>query len=209
MFKDRAEAAEQLAERLSRYQGGHTLVLAIPQGGVEVGHYLAKNLRAHLSPVMSRRLPDPLEPGTGFGAVAEDGCLVIDKDIYKWLSTAEINAIKKEQNRLIKKWVKDFRQGKPLPEMPGQTVILVDDGMATGFTMKAAIAVCRKKGAQKIVVAVPVAEESAAREIEQLVDETIVLEVLDSSRGGGESYVIWPDVPVERIQEILRFWESE
>jgi len=208
MFKDREEAGKQLAESLENYRSQGVLVLAIPRGGVEVGFQVARHLRADFSILISRKLPYPDNPEAGFGALAEDGSAVILQEASLWVPEEKIQKIISEQTEEIKRRVKVLRKGKPLPEISGRTVILVDDGLAMGSTMRAAIELCRKKYAKKIVVAVPVAGRRVAREIDKLVDETIILEVPEFFQAVAQVYLNWYDVPDEEVIEILRKWEK-
>lgn len=208
MFKDREDAGKQLAEVLEKYKGQRVLILAIPRGGVEVGYQVAKQLHADFSILISRKLPYPDNPEAGFGALAEDGSAIILKESSLWMPEEKIQKIILEQTEEVKRRVKVLRKGKPLPEISGRTVILVDDGLAMGSTMRAAIELCRKRNAKKIVVAVPVAGRRVAREIDKLVDETIILEVPEFFQAVAQVYLNWYDVPDEEAIEIMRKWEK-
>lgn len=211
MFEDRKDAGEKLAKALGKYlprqQAGKdkkVLVLAIPKGGVEVAYQVAKYLNADFSLIISRKLPFSDNPESGFGAVAEDGSVFIHEDATKWLSKEEINKIKKEQIKEIKRRIKILRGDKPLPKISERIVILIDDGLATGSTMRAAIELCRKKKAKKIIVAVPVAGRDVAEEIGELVDEIIVLEKPEFFQAVAQVYKNWYDVFDEEVIEIMK-----
>ena len=176
MFKDRKDAGEKLARALEKYKNKEVMVLAIPIGGVEVGYQVAKYLNASFSILVSRKLPFLDDPEAGFGAIAKDGSTFIFKDTVHWLSKEIIDEIIKEQKQEIKRRIEVLRHGKLLPEIKDKTVVLVDDGIAAGSTMQAAIMLCKNKGAKKIVVAAPVSGKDVSEEIEKLVDETIILE---------------------------------
>jgi putative phosphoribosyl transferase len=208
MFKDREDAGKRLAESLENYRDQGVLVLAIPRGGVEVGFQVARHLHADFSILISRKLPYPDNPEAGFGALAEDGSAIILKEASLWVPDEKIQKIILEQSQELKRRVKVLRKGKPLPEISGRTVILVDDGLAMGSTMRAAIELCRKRNAKKIVVAVPVAGGRVAHEIDKLVDETIILEVPEFFQAVAQVYLNWYDVPDEEVIEILRKWEK-
>ena len=207
MFKDRKEAGEKLAKALEKYKSKKVLVLTIPRGGVEVAYQVVKYLKADFSLLISRKLPFPDNPESGFGAIAEDGSVFINKEAARWLSEKEINRIKKEQIQEIKKRIKILREGKPLLEISGETVILIDDGLAMGSTMRAAIALCKKKKARKIIVAVPVSGKDVAEEIGKLVDEIIVLEKPEFFRAVAQVYRNWYDVPDEEVIKIMKKWK--
>ena len=177
MFEDRKEAGEKLARTLVKYKDKDAYVLAIPKGGVQVGFEIAKFLNAELSILIARKLPLPDEPEAGFGAIVEDGSTFISEYAYKYLPEDTIEKIKQEQIQEINRRINVLREGKPLPDIKDKTVILVDDGLAMGSTMQAAIKLCRNKRAKKIIVAVPVAGVDVAENIGKLADEIAVLEM--------------------------------
>jgi putative phosphoribosyl transferase len=204
MFKDRKDAGEKLASALSRFKGKSLIVLAIPRGGIEVGCVVAQALKAPFSSLVARKLPFPDEPEAGFGAIAEDGSAVLLDGAGSWLSKESIDRIKNEQIREIKRRVALLRGGQPLPDIEGKTVILVDDGLAMGSTMLAAVAYCRNKKADKIVVAVPISGEDAARLVGNAADVLIILEKPAYFRAVAQGYENWYDVPDEEARNILR-----
>lgn len=204
MFKNRKDAGEKLARALENYRAENPLILAIPRGGVEVGLQVAKELGADFSLIISRKLPFPDSPEAGFGAIAEDGSTFIFKDAHYWLSETSIERIEKEQIAEIRRRVKALRGGKPLPEIKGRTVILIDDGIAMGSTMMATIELCKNKGARKIVVAVPVAGREVAAEIRKKVDDLVVLEIPRYFRAVAEAYENWYDVSDEEVLDLLK-----
>lgn len=209
MFKNREDAGQKLAEALEQYKDQGALVLAIPRGGVEVGFQVARNLRADFAILISRKLPFPDNPEAGFGALAEDGSTVILKEPSRWISEEEIKEILKEQSEEIRRRVKVLREGKTLPVITGKTVILVDDGLAMGSTMRAAVKLCRKRNARKIVMAVPVAGDRVAREMAEIVDDIVILEVPKFFRAVAQVYSNWYDVSDEEVLEILEEWGKQ
>lgn len=204
MFEDRKDAGEKLAKALERYRNKKALVLAIPKGGVEVAYYVAKYLNADFSLLISRKLPFPDNPESGFGAIAEDGSVFINKEAAQWLSKEEIEKIKKGQTQEIKRRIKILRGDRPLPEISGRTIILIDDGLAMGSTMRAAIELCKNKKAKKIIVAVPVSSKEVKQEISKLVDEIIVLETPDFFQAVAQVYKNWYDVSDEEVINIMK-----
>jgi putative phosphoribosyl transferase len=209
MFKDREEAGKKLALALDGYEGQGVLVLAIPRGGVEVGYQVAKRLQAEFSILVARKLPYPANPEAGFGALAEDGSAIILKESSWGLTEEEIGNIVREQAEEIRRRVEVLRKGKSLPEISGRTVILVDDGLAMGSTMRAAVELCRKRNAKKIIVAVPVAGGRVAAEMDQIADEVVVLEVPESFYAVAQVYLNWYDVPDDEVIEIMKKWENQ
>ena len=204
MFEDRKDAGNKLAAALKEYENKNVLVLAIPKGGVEVGYQVARGLKADFSLLVARKLPFPDNPEAGFGAIAEDGSTFIFEDAARTLSEEQIKRIKEKQEEEIARRIAVLREGKPLPKISGRTVVLVDDGLAMGSTMKVAIRLCQKKNAKKIVVAVPVAGESVEREIGKIVDEIIVLEKPEFFRAVSQAYRNWCDVSDQEVIEVMR-----
>ena len=209
MFNDRKDAGEKLARALTTYKDKNPLILAIPRGGVEVAYHVAKYLNADLSIIVSRKLPYPDNPEVGFGAVAEDGSTFVLRDAERWLSKKTIDRIVKEQKQEIKRKISVLRKGRPLPEIIGKNVILVDDGIAMGSTMRASIMLCRNKKAGKITVAVPVSGEDVEEEIGKMVDEIIVLEKPVFFQAVAQVYYYWYDVPDREVVEIMEKWKCE
>ncbi len=204
MFNDRRDAGERLAKALEKYKDKGALVLAIPRGGVEVGYYVALYLKADFSIVVSRKLPYPDNPEAGFGAVAEDGSLFIFKDALGMLSEDQVSLIIEEQKKEISRRIAVLRNKEPLPEIKNRLVILVDDGIAMGSTMRASISLCRNKGAKKIIVAVPVSGKDAYLELEKTADEVVVLERPEVFQAVAQVYRDWYDVRDTEVLEILK-----
>jgi predicted phosphoribosyltransferase len=209
MFDDRKDAGEKLGRALHKYKNKGVLVLGIPRGGVLVAYQVAKCLHGDLSLIVSRKLPFPDNPEAGFGAVAEDGSTFLFEDAETWLPQVTINRILREQQKEAERRVTVLRKGRPLPPIGGRTVILVDDGIAMGSTMRAAIQTCRNQKAGKIVVGAPVAGPDVAKEIARMVDELVVLEKPPFFRAVAQVYRYWYDVPDEEVIEILDRWEKE
>jgi predicted phosphoribosyltransferase len=213
MFKDRQDAGRKLARALEAYQDQDVVVLAIPRGGVEVGYQVAKHLDADFSLLIARKLPYPDQPEAGFGAVAEDGSTVILRDAARWVSDETIETIVEEQRQEIERRVAVLRQGEPLPELEDRTVILVDDGIAMGSTMRAATKCCRRYNAGTIVVAVPVAGREVADEIggaqDALADQVVVLEQPRFFRAVAQVYERWYDVPDSEVTAVMERWRRD
>ena len=203
MFENRKDAGEKLAKALDQYRGKDVLVLAIPRGGVEVGCQVARYLDADFSQLITRKLPFPDNPEAGFGAIAEDGSTFVFKDAAMWLSRGIIDRIVEEQSFEIQRRIEVLRKSEPLPDMSNRTIILVDDGLAMGSTMRASIMLCRNKKVNRIVVAVPVAGREVAEEIGKIVDDLVVLEIPDNFMAVAQVYRNWYDVSDEEVLEIL------
>jgi putative phosphoribosyl transferase len=209
VFGDREDAGQQLARALGHYLNRDALVLAIPRGGVEIGYAVAELLNADLSLIVTRKLPYPDNPESGFGAVAEDGSVFLYPDAAAHVSADDIQRIKDAQHREIERRIAVLRDGQPLPEITGRIVILVDDGIAMGSTMRASIELCKHEQAGRIVVAVPVAGERAIREIRPLVDEMIVLESPPFFRAVAQVYERWYDVSDREVLELVARWRRD
>ena len=203
MFRDRRDAGRQLGQALLDYKEKNPLVLAIPRGGVEVGYEAARILAADFSLLVCRKLPYPDNPESGFGAIAEDGSLYINEAAAASLPEQLIERIIDEQTHEIERRIAILRNGEPLPDIKGRTVILIDDGIAMGSTMHAAVSLCRKRGVEELVVAVPVAGAHAIREFEQIVDRLIVLESPPYFYAVAQVYENWYDVSDEEVLEII------
>ncbi len=203
MFRDRKDAGKRLGEALSGYRNQNPLVLAIPRGGVEVGYEVAKALQADFDLLICRKLPYPDNPESGFGAIAEDGTLFINEAAAAYLSEGTILRIIEEQKREIERRIERLRGGRPITPVEGRTVILVDDGIAMGSTMTAALRMCRKRGAKRIVVAAPVAGARTIAYFSQVADDVVVLESPPDFYAVAQVYEKWYDVGDEEVLEIL------
>jgi predicted phosphoribosyltransferase len=176
---------------------------------VEVGFEVASYLNANFTILVSRKLPFPDNPESGFGAVAEDGSTFIIESATSWVGKKWVAKIIEEQRREMERRIGVLRKGKPLPEIAGRSVILVDDGIAMGSTMRASIALCKKQGAGEVIVAAPVTGESTAAEIGKLVDEIVILEKPALFRAVAQVYRNWYDVSDEEVLEIMGKWEKQ
>jgi predicted phosphoribosyltransferase len=203
MFVDRKDAGIQLGKALESYRDQDIIILAIPRGGAEIGYQVATALNAQLSLIISRKLPFPDEPEAGFGAVSEDGSSWLIPGHEAWLRRSIIEEIITRQMAEIRRRVEVLRGGRDLPDIKGMIVILVDDGVAMGSTMRASVACCRNLGAAKIVVAVPVTGENTARELEMIADEVLILEKPRYFQAVAQVYENWYDVSDGEVLEIM------
>jgi predicted phosphoribosyltransferase len=209
MFRDRAEAGRRLGEALSHRRGEEgLLVLAIPRGGVEVGYEVARSLGSDLDLLVCRKLPYPFDPESGFGAVAEDGTVYINPRAKIPLSEEEVLEILRRQREEIRRRIEVLRGGRPLPPLEGRPVILVDDGIAMGSTMHAALEMCRHRRVASVTVAVPVAGPYSIREFSALADELVVLESPPDFHAVAQVYAHWYDVSDAEVLEIMRRWHE-
>jgi predicted phosphoribosyltransferase len=203
MFIDRADAGRKLAVALEKYRDRNALILAIPKGGVQVGYEIAAHLHAEFSIVITRKLPFPDIPESGFGAIAEDGSLFLAEPVESIFPQDVFDVIVQQQRDEILRRIRVLRKGKPLPELRDRTVILVDDGIAVGSTMRASIRICRNQRAKTVVVAAPVSSRTVKNQIAAEVDDIIVLETPPGFRAVADAYRNWYDVSDEETIQIL------
>lgn len=208
MFRDRVDAGRRLARALEKYRGRGALVLAIPRGGAVVGDEVPRHLGANFSLIVSRKLPFPDTPESGFGAIAEDGSVFIHEAAARWVTREAAEEIARAQRREIGRRIESLRGGRPLPPLKGRTVILVDDGIAMGSTMRAGIMLCRQAKAGRVVAAAPVAGPDVAREIAREADEAVILEIPEDFHAVAQAYDDWYDLSDEEVMEVMRRWEK-
>ncbi|MDY0039407.1 MAG: phosphoribosyltransferase family protein [Desulforhabdus sp.] len=209
VFDDRLEAGRVLAEMLAPQHRAapETIVLAIPAGGVPVGIQISKDLQIDFDVVIVRKIQIPGNTEAGFGAMTPEGSLFLNEELLSYLnlSPAQIEA----QKNLVKKDLEErnrlFRKGSPFPDLSGKTVILVDDGLASGFTMMAALDTAKRRGAAKIVVAVPTAPLRSIERIEPLADEIYCANIRETAYFAvADAYRNWYDLTREEVLELLR-----
>ncbi|MCX6354933.1 MAG: phosphoribosyltransferase family protein [Candidatus Aureabacteria bacterium] len=208
MFENRIDAGKKLAKALEGYRDRDPLVLAIPRGGALVGYEVAKHLNARFSLIIARKLPFPDNPESGFGAIAEDGSTFLFKAASGWLSESAIREVIRRQKIELQRRIDVLRRGKALPEVKGKVVILVDDGIAMGSTMRASIMLCRNRKAKKIIVAAPVAGPDVAEEIRRMADEAVILEKPAFFQAVAQVYRNWYDLTDEEVLEVMDRWEK-
>ncbi|MFD2247952.1 phosphoribosyltransferase [Pontibacter ruber] len=209
MFRDRKDAALQLAKALEKYKGTGAIVLGIPRGGAETAYYVAKHLDAELSLLVSRKLGHPMNPEYAIGAIAEDGSIYINKGAEAGISQEAIDEIVAQQKKEIERRINILRKGEPLPELKSKTVLIVDDGIATGSTVFAAITMCRHKGAGKIVVAAPVSGKDKLKQLQHVADEVVILEMPDFYHGVSQVYEIFYNLSDEEALEFMEKFKKE
>lgn len=180
MFKNRTEAGKKLALRIAALhpefqKNGEVIVLALPRGGVPVAFEIAKKLSAPLDLILTHKLGAPGNPEFAIGAVAEDGSVYLDPYSLPIASDRYIEGEKKQQLVEIKERIKKYRGGRVLPALRSKTVILVDDGIATGATMRVAVLLSKKTRAKCIIIAVPVLPPDTLAVLKKYVDEIIYL----------------------------------
>ena len=187
-FRNRREAGRLLAQQLNRYKGDdNVIVLALPRGGVPVAFEIAQELKAPLDVFVVRKLGVPWHPELAMGAIAGDGVEVLNGDVVTAYNIPPhvIRAVAERETEELNRRLKQYRGDRPVPRLTGRTVILVDDGLATGSTMRAAVEAVRQENPRAIVVAVPVAAVSTCDELRAEVNDIVCLRTpLDFSAVG-------------------------
>lgn len=206
LFRDRSEAGQRLAEKLTAYANrGDVLVLALPRGGVPVAYEVARSLRAPLDVFLVRKLGVPGREELAMGAIASGGIRVLNKSIVNALGVApeEIEAVARQEQQELERRQQAYRDDRPPLHLRDQTVILIDDGLATGSTMRAAVAALRQHGPARIVVAVPVAAPATCAEFESLADEIVCVETPEPFRAVGLWYDDFSQTSDTEVYELL------
>ncbi len=175
VFENRYDAGRQLAAKLTGYKSQSVVVLAIPNGGVLVALGVALALEADFNLIISRKIPLPLSPEGGFGAVTDDGTIILNEEVVKktGLSQQQITYQVSQVRAGIRQRSLLYHKDRPPPVVSGKTVIIIDDGVASGFTMMAAVESVRHRRAREIVVAVPVASAMALKQLEKVADKVV------------------------------------
>lgn len=204
-FTSRSEAGEKLAEKLEEYKSPHTLILGIPRGGVVVAASLAKKLGVLFDVLSVKKLSAPHNPELAIGALAPDNVSYIE-----WRFAGNVGADEaymkgeiEQKGQELKKQEKLFRKGRKPLNIKHKTVVLIDDGVATGSTMEAAIKWAKKKKAHKIAAAIPVAAPDTVKRIKPEVDELVVLEEPTDFRAVGQFYENFQQVENETVVSLL------
>src|SRR5438876_8348534 len=206
LFQDRREAGRQLAERLADYRDRpEVLVLALPRGGVPVGFEVAKALGAPLDVFLVRKLGLPGHEELAMGAIASGGVRVLNEEVVNTLRVSDevINAVAKKELRELERRERLYRGDRPAPDVQGRIVILVDDGLATGSTMRAAVQALRQQQPARIIVAVPVGAAETCSEFQNEADETVCAQTPEPFYAVGLWYSDFSQTTDEEVHELL------
>ena len=205
-FRNRLEAGQQLAKRLTKYANRpDVLVLALPRGGVPVGYEVAQALHAPFDVFVVRKLGVPGHEELAMGAIASGGVRVLNGSVVDSLGILDetIDAVATRELRELERRERAYRDDRPAPDMQGRTVILVDDGIATGSTMRAAVGAVRQLEAARIVVATPTAALSTVREMRPDVDELVAVMTPADFAGVGQWYEDFSQTTDGEVRELL------
>lgn len=204
IFTDRTDAGKGLGVLLkTKIHDTRPLVLGIPTGGVQVAYEVAKILKGDLSVVIAKKLADPSSEEVAMGAIAEDDFIYFSRQ-WENLDQELKRSIIERQSREVQRRIARFRGGRPLPEMAGRTVLLVDDGIATGATIAVAILLCKTRNPERIIVAVPVAPNHDFYNIFKQADQVVILEQPSVFHAVGEFYGDFRNLPDEDLLVLLQ-----
>ncbi len=211
-FANRSEAGRLLAEKLEKYANRNdVIVLGLPRGGVPVAYEVAKRLHVPLDVFIVRKLGVPGFEELAAGAIASGSVRVLNEDVMRAIpyGDAAIEAVTAKETVELQRREQIYREGRPAPDLRGNVVMLVDDGLATGATMRAAVKALRQSGAAKIVVAVPVGPPDTCREIAQEADETICLSTPEFFQAVGQYYQDFSQTSDDDVRKLLTIAAQE
>jgi putative phosphoribosyl transferase len=208
VFDDRFHAGELLAAKLGEYEGmKNAYVLAIPAGGVQVAFPVAKRLRLPLDLVITRKIHVPWNKEAGFGAISWNGLVFLNEPLVAslGLTKEDVNRCVAEEKEVIRRRLEMFRGGKPFPDLKNKTAIIIDDGLASGFSMLTTVKAIKQSEVKETVVAVPTATVSAIELIRPHADKIVCLNI----RSGpffavADAYKVWRDLEDEDVVKILK-----
>lgn len=207
IFRDRRHAGQVLAGRLVRYAGrDDVIVLALPRGGVPVGFEVARALGAPLDVFLVRKLGVPGHEELAMGAIASGGVRLLNQDVVRHLlgvGPGEIEAVAAREQAELQRRERAYRGDRPQPPVAGQTVILVDDGMATGASMRAAAMALRRQGPARLVVAVPVGAPETCEAFRDEADEVVCAATPERFAGVGQWYLDFEQTDDDEVQRLL------
>lgn len=205
MFNDRAEAGILLAKKLEKYRGTDSIVLGIPRGGVVVAKEVAEHLKLPLDVISARKISHPMNTELAIGAITASGETYLDSGLIYNLAIPQdylISETQKEQKEALRRDL-EFRGGKRELNVKEKNVILVDDGIATGSTILAAIKDLRKRKPKKIIVASPVAPPSVEDDLRLMSDEVVILKIPLHFMSVGNFYAYFPQVSDSEVKQLL------
>ena len=206
MFVDRADAGGKLTDSLKKFKEEDVIVLAVPRGGLEIAYDTIKKIGFKWDLIIPRKIGAPHNKEFAIGAVSADGSYFINDDYVKMYGISQdyIEKEVSEQTNEIKRRMKEYRGKDTFPEVKDKTVIIIDDGIATGFTILAVIKAVKKQGAKKIILAIPVGPRETIEEFKEIVDEVICLYIPDEFYAVGSYYVDFKQVTDEEVFKMMK-----
>jgi putative phosphoribosyl transferase len=204
-YRDRREAGAELASRLSGYAGQDVIVLALPRGGVPVAFEVARALAAPLDVFIVRKLGVPGHEELAMGAIASGGAIVLNRSVIDThrIPTPIIEAVARREAEEIVRREQSYRDDRPPPRVEGRTVILVDDGLATGATMQAAVKALRRRGVARLVVAVPIGSLDTCAAMDEIADDVVCARTPEPFRAVGLWYDDFTQTSDEEVRSLL------
>lgn len=205
IFLDRKDAGEKLTDSLEKFKDEDVIVLAVPRGGLEIAYDTVKKFGFKWDLIIPRKIGAPHNKEFAIGAVAVDGSYFINNHYVKMLGISQEYIEKEvlEQTKEIKRRMKEYRGKDTFPEVKDKTVIIIDDGIATGFTILAVIKSVKKQGAKKIILAIPVGPMEVIEEFKELVDEVICIYIPEQFYAVGSYYTDFKQVTDEEVFKIM------
>lgn len=204
-FRNRRDAGQQLVRHLRRLAKQRPVVVGLPRGGVPVAHEVARALGAPLDVLVVRKLGCPWQPELGLGAIGEQGTRLLNAELVRrtGVSPEEIEAVARREGEELERRVRRYRGGRAPLDVEGRVVVVVDDGLATGFTARAAIEVMRARGARRVVLAVPVAPADSVAELQETADEVVCVQVPRQFYAIGQFYDDFTQTSDEEVARLL------
>jgi putative phosphoribosyl transferase len=206
IYADRADAGRALAKSLARLRAApDTIVLGLPRGGVPVAYEVAARLELPLDVLVVRKLGLPQQPELAMGAIASGGALVVNDDVVRYLGGREeaFEAVRAREQAELERRERGYRGARSPLEMTGRTAIVVDDGLATGATMEAAVRALQSLGARRVIVAVPVASVEARQRIEAVADEVVCVATPEFFSAVGQWYADFGQTEDDEVRDLL------
>jgi putative phosphoribosyl transferase len=204
-FRDRREAGRELALRLEHLRGPDTVVLALPRGGVPVGYEVASHLGAPLDVIVVRKLGVPGQPELAMGAIGENGVRVVDEDLMARarVRPGDLERVERAERAELERRVRLYRGDRPALSLRGKVALIVDDGIATGSTARAAARVVRAAGASLVIVAAPVGPLDALKRFGSDADEVVIARTPDPFYAIGAFYADFSQTTDEEVRQLL------
>jgi len=206
LFADRADAGRSLARELAYLRGRDVVVLGLPRGGVPVAFEVAQELGAPLDVIVVRKLGVPFQPELAMGAIGEGGIRIINHEVVRgsWIAPEEIAGVERRERQELDRQARRFRAGRDRVDVAGRTAVVVDDGVATGSTARAACEVARGQGAARVVFAAPVGAPKSAQALRDSCNEVVCLHTPASFRSVGQWYADFTPVPDAEVTALLQ-----
>lgn len=212
LFEDRRQAGEKLAELLTQYKGQQPLILAVPRGGVAVAEPVWETIGGELDLIITRKLGAPYQPELAIGAVSSDGFVMVNENLTSRLNITEdfVKEAAENEQKEISRRLNLYRGSRPLPEVNQRLVILIDDGVATGYTLLAALRSLQEKRPARLVLAVPVGPPDTLDKLEREVDDLVYVKAPGNFAAVGQFYRRFDQTSDREVVEIMnKSWQGD